>query len=91
MVDPLPFTQTNLSSNKFLREFDPHTDSQELVWHRDQRTRQVTVLDGDGWQFQLDNCLPSMLVPGEQFVIPAKTWHRLIAGYSVLKIQIVET
>lgn len=90
MVNHLPFTQTNLASNKFLREFLPHTDSQELVWHRDQHSRQVTILEGEGWQFQLDNRLPQPLVPGEQFVIPAKTWHRLISGASVLKIQIVE-
>jgi quercetin dioxygenase-like cupin family protein len=90
VVTPLPFTQTNLESNKFLREFDPHIDSQELVWHRDQMTRLVLVLEGQGWQFQIDNCLPERLVPGEQFVIPAKTWHRLIKGLDKLIVSIQE-
>lgn len=90
MVNPLPFTQTNLESNTFLREFLPHIDSQELVWHRDQHTRQVTVLEGEGWQFQLDNNLPQRLVPGEQVVIPAKTWHRLIKGNDKLIVSIQE-
>ena len=50
-----PYSQTNISENTFERIFDLSVDNEELVWHRDRRTRFVKVLEGVGWKFQFDN------------------------------------
>ena len=33
----------------------------ELVWHRDKKDREVTVLDGIGWKLQFENQIPTSL------------------------------
>ena len=38
------------------RTFDPERDDAEYVWHRDKEDREVEVLEGEGWQFQYENC-----------------------------------
>ena len=50
-----PYTQTNLSDNTFERIFDLSVDNEELVWHRDRKTRFVKVLEGVGLKFKFDN------------------------------------
>ena len=30
-------------------------EDRELIWHRDEDTRRVTVLNGQDWKLQLDN------------------------------------
>ena len=50
-----PYTQINITDSTFERIFDLSVDSEELVWHRDKKTRFVKVLEGVGWQFQFDN------------------------------------
>lgn len=47
-----------LNNNSRTREFKVNTPNKELVWHRDEKDRYVTILEGEGWQFQLDNKLP---------------------------------
>lgn len=84
-----PYTQT-ITKNKIIREFAHDTDSHELVWHRDRKDRYVTVLEGNGWKFQLDNQLPITLTEGQIIFIPKETYHRVIKGFDTLKIQIVE-
>ena len=41
-----------------IRTFDPTIEDAEFVWHRDMEDREVEILEGEGWQFQLQNCLP---------------------------------
>lgn len=70
------------------RKFTQDIDEQELVWHRDERDRQVTVLQETDWLFQFDNEIPKVLK--DTIFIPRNTYHRLIKGTGDLMIQILE-
>ena len=48
------------------------------------------ILEGDGWQFQLDGCLPWLLEKGMVFDITKLELHRLIKGINTLRIRIVK-
>ena len=85
-----PYSQTNISENTFERIFDLSVDNEELVWHRDRRTRFVKVLEGVGWKFQFDNELPKEIGPGTTIHINKRCYHRLIKGSTPLKVRIVE-
>ena len=73
------------------REFDPMVESDELVWHRDRQTRIVTVLEGEGWMFQMDNEIPKEMKPGDILEMKKMEYHRLYkSGTTPLKISIKE-
>ena len=73
------------------REFDPMVESDELVWHRDRQTRIVTVLEGKGWMFQMDNEVPKEMKAGDILEVKKMEYHRLYkAGTTPLKISIKE-
>ena len=59
-----PYTDTVKGRFK-TRVFESNTDSHELVWHRDKADRIVTVLEGNGWFFQMDNNIPIELEEGD--------------------------
>lgn len=71
-----------------IRTFSVLKEDSQYVWHRDDEDRLVEVLDGNGWQFQWDNCLPWLLKPGMEFRINANEYHRIIKGVDDLKIRI---
>ena len=73
-----------------LREFSQDISTLELVWHRDKRDRIVEVLEGEGWEFQMDNELPQVLKKGDVMEIPKETYHRVKKGNSKLVIKIIE-
>jgi quercetin dioxygenase-like cupin family protein len=64
--------------------------SDELVWHRDKTTRLVEVLSGEGWLFQMDDCLPVEMRVGDMYKIPAYAYHRIKRGTTDLIIRITE-
>ncbi len=73
------------------RTFESNTDSHELVWHRDKADRVITVLEGNGWFFQMDNNIPFELEEGDVLTIPKMEYHRLYkAGSNNLVIEIEE-
>ncbi len=72
------------------RTFNSSIDEEELVWHRDRENRKVTVVEGNGWKFQMDNQLPIELKIGDVLYIPKETYHRVIAGKGNLVIEIEE-
>lgn len=78
------------TDEKEFRTFSCNVDDNELVWHRDKTDRIVTVVEGEGWQYQADNDLPIELKEGDTFFIPAMTYHRILKGKSDLKIKIKE-
>jgi hypothetical protein len=82
------YTQITLSEGVFIREFSEEVSSEELVWHRDQEDRIVTVTESSGWMFQRDNQMPIAMRPGDQFFIPALEWHRVIKGTGSLLIEV---
>ena len=75
--------------NKLVRYFSENVNEEELIWHRDKRTRDIEVVSGDGWQLQMDNELPEKLKEGKTYRIPKMEYHRVIKGTNklVLKIQ----
>jgi hypothetical protein len=71
-----------------IRTFDPTIEDSEFVWHRDMEDREVEILEGEGWQFQLQKCLPWLLKPGMIFDISKLEYHRLIKGATPLKCRV---
>ena len=72
-----------------IRDFYVDVSDEELVWHRDPEDREMEVLEGEGWQFQYENCLPYLLKKGMIFDIPKGEYHRLIKGFNTLKVRII--
>lgn len=71
-----------------IREFSPDVPSDELVWHRDKRSRMVHVLSGNGWKLQKDDELPEELIMGKDYYIRREQYHRLIKGENPLIVRI---
>jgi quercetin dioxygenase-like cupin family protein len=82
--------QEVIQDNTKIRKFSLDIDSNELMWHRDEKDRYVTILEGKDWEFQLDNELPLELKKGDCIFIPKQTYHRVIKGTTDLIIQIQE-
>lgn len=85
--EDLPFDEIK-EGNKKIRTFNENTDSDEFKWHRDRETRLVTVLEGHGWEIQMDNELPKKLEIGKKYTIPEGAYHRVIKGNGNLKVSI---
>jgi quercetin dioxygenase-like cupin family protein len=85
-----PYKDNHIEKNKFIRKFDPSTNSNEYKWHRDLKDRKITILEGSGWKFQYDNQLPIDLIKGNELFISRNSWHRLIKGNNPLIIKIEE-
>jgi hypothetical protein len=84
-----PYTEV-LEKDSIIREFSGDVNESELIWHRDKQTREVKVLQGDGWKIQMDNRLPEELEKGNNYYIPKMEYHRLIKGKGNLLLQIKE-
>ena len=82
----LPFQETKLNDNEFIRVFSQDTDSGEFMWHRDYENRIVESIGDTDWLIQIDNQLPKQ-IKGEVF-IPMGVYHRLIKGTEDLKIKL---
>jgi quercetin dioxygenase-like cupin family protein len=85
----IPYQEV-IQPNTKIRKFTLDTDSSEFVWHRDEKDRYVTILEGKDWEFQLDNELPLELKKGDCIFIPKQTYHRIIKGTTDLVIHIQE-
>ena len=84
----LPFQETKLSDNEFIRVFSQDTDSGEYMWHRDREDRIIESIESTDWKIQIDNELPKV-IEGEVF-IPMGSYHRLIKGTGDLKINLTK-
>lgn len=87
---PHPYSQVKLSNGRMLREFADDVDPVELIWHQDRLDREVKVIKAAGWKLQLEHGLPFNLCDGITYVIPARSWHRVIKGQGNLTIEITE-
>ena len=85
-----PFKQKKINENTLLREFDDNVNNEELIWHRDARDRQIIVVESDGWQLQMDNNLPVVLLEGQTYQISAGEYHRVIKGRGKLLVVVKE-
>ena len=68
-----PYSQVNN-----IRTFSEDVESDELVWHRDKYSREITILEGEDWMLQLDNQIAKKLETGKIYNIPAMEFHRSI-------------
>ena len=84
----LPFQETKISDNTFIREFSQDTDSGEFMWHRDFESRIIESIGETDWLVQLDDELPKK-IEGE-ILIPMGVYHRLIKGNGDLKIKVIK-
>jgi len=82
----LPFQETKLNDNTFIREFKQDTDSGEFIWHRDYEDRIVESIGETDWLIQIDNELPKEIK--DKVLIPMGVYHRLIKGTGDLKIKL---
>ena len=73
-----------------VRQFKETVLDEELVWHRDKKSRTIEVLQGEGWKFQYDNQVPFEIKKGDSFFVEALQYHRLIKGTSDLILKISE-
>jgi hypothetical protein len=85
-----PYKDQKINSTQWNRTFDVNTDSSELIWHRDKKTRIVEILQGENWELQLDNQLPIKLIKENKYTIPKMEYHRIIKGKNNLIINIKE-
>ena len=85
-----PYLDKSLAKGIIRRVFNEAVDVDELVWHQDHNTRKVTVIEGQGWQLQIDNSLPKTLSKGDTVVIEAEQYHRIIKGTGQLVVKIWE-
>ena len=73
-----------------IRTFNVQSPDSEYVWHRDNANREVEIIEGEGWQLQIEDCLPMLLNDVKKVIIPKGVYHRLIKGYNTLKVKINE-
>lgn len=85
-----PYSQVIENDGTILRTFLHYLDSDELIWHRDFMTRDVTVISGNKWKLQMDNKIPVIMEKGKIYTIKAMDYHRLIKGEGDLVIKIWE-
>lgn len=85
----MPYIQLEKNDSIFIREFNPK-DNEMFIWHKDKKDRIVKVISSDSWSLQMDNCLPVILTEGFNYLIQKNTWHRIIAGKNILRIEITE-
>ncbi len=84
----LPFQETKLDNNVFIREFSNDTDSGEFMWHRDTEDRIIESIGKTDWLIQIDNELPKEI--NKEVFIPMGVYHRLIKGTGDLKINLTK-
>ena len=84
-----PFEQIE-KEGKIVRTFNPDVEDDELKWHQDLKDRKVTILESNGWSFQMENELPNKLENAKQIFIPKFAWHRVIKGDNRLVVEIEE-
>jgi quercetin dioxygenase-like cupin family protein len=71
-----------------IRTFSKDVDKLELVWHQDAEDRDIEILEGKGWELQMDNELPFAIKKGDRIFIKEGRIHRILKGTTDLKIKI---
>ena len=84
-----PYTELKLRNGK-IRVFREDVKEEDLIWHRDLKDRTLVVLEGYGWQLQIDNEIPMDLLEGHSYSIDKMEYHRVIKGEGDLVVRIYE-
>jgi hypothetical protein len=85
-----PYIDIDLGDGFTRRYFQDTVEELDLIWHRDEKDREVRVVRSNNWQFQFDNELPFTLEEGNIINISAMVYHRIIKGGGVLELMIQE-
>ena len=85
-----PYFEVLIGNDTKYRLFKGEMDERELLWHHDERDREIFILDGTDWQFQFDDELPIVMKSGDTIVIPNHRFHRVIKGKGNLIVKILE-
>lgn len=80
----------NSHKDYFIRTISEDVDEMSLIWHKDQYTRDIEVIESDNWQFQFDNKVPFKLENNQKFTILRECIHRVIKGSGDLILKIKE-
>jgi hypothetical protein len=86
-----PYKDIASGDNWVIREFTQDVNPIELLWHRDDEDRLLEMVEGVGWQIQLDNNLPIELTQTNKINIKKHDWHRLIKGDGNLVLKIYKS
>lgn len=90
-MSDVPFTEQIISEKEKIRTFSDSSSQKDFNWHLDRNDRKVHIIKaGSGWGVQFDNQLPQKLKTGDNIVVPAFKWHRVIRGNGDLVIRIIE-
>lgn len=84
----LPFEETKISDDTYIREFSHSSDINEFMWHRDDEDRMIIAVEPTDWKIQLENKLPQSL--SSTVFIERGQWHRVIKGTGSLRVKIVK-
>ena len=72
-----PYVIIEKDDNYQIRLFENY-NPRDLFWHRDREDRKVTLLEGN-LSIQFEDEIPQAMMLGQEFKIPAMTYHRVIA------------
>ena len=86
----LPFKQTQIEENKFIRIFQANVPDSELKWHWDEEDRKIVICNPNNWMLQIDNQFPVALEVNQIHYIRKGVWHRLIKGTTELIVEITK-
>ena len=84
-----PYLELKVRNGK-IRVFRDSVNEEDLIWHIDKKDRTLIVLEGFGWQLQLDNEEPKDLLEGHSYSIDKMEYHRIIKGKGDLVVRIYE-
>jgi hypothetical protein len=85
----LPFEETQITDDNYIREFSQESDVNEFTWHRDDEDRMIVATEPTDWKIQLENRLPQGL--SSTVFIERGEWHRLIKGTGKLTVKITKS
>ena len=85
-----PYTDKMINESTLIRSFSENIAEDDLVWHRDRKDRIVEVIYSNGWMFQHDDSIPTLMTPGDILEVSANEWHRIIKGKGRLIVKITE-
>ena len=80
----------NSYQDYFIRTISENVDEMSLIWHKDQYTRDIEVVESNNWRFQFDNKIPFQLENNQKFTILKERIHRVIKGNGDLILKIKE-
>lgn len=84
-----PYIEKQINESTLIRSFPSNTQEVDLKWHRDRQNRIIEVIHSNGWLFQRDDSVPTLLSSGDILEIAANEWHRIIKGEGEFVVKIV--